>query len=302
MPLLIKPGKVSRDYIDGKRSRYSNPFQFYLSVSIVFFLILGLADKYNEFKDFGKASKSKGMNIVNFNNGAKKKTDSLLKSVDFEDKLKDLDSIDKAEAMALLNQVKDTTNSDNNFNFNGDNGALSKMIKYQKEHEDDAIDVALDSLKIEKNFWNRFKYSRANKINSFLNNTNEENKKFSRELISYASISIFIFLPIFTLFLRFIYIRRRFTYVEHLIFVFHTQTVFFILLTIFFILGLITNNENITWIFVVLFLVYLLIAMKRFYQQGFFKTIIKMCILNTAFFILGALGFSIMSLITFAMY
>ena len=176
------------------------------------------------------------------------------------------------------------------------------MIAYQKEHKDSEIDNALDSLKIEKNFWNRFKYSRADKINSFISNTGEENKRFMRELISYASISIFIFLPIFTLFLRFIYIRRKFSYVEHLIFVFHTQTVFFILLTIFFSLGLITNSENITWIFIVLFLVYLLIAMKRFYQQGYIKTIVKLCILNSIFLFLAAFGFAIMSAITFAMY
>ncbi len=164
------------------------------------------------------------------------------------------------------------------------------------------MDDALDSLKITKGFWNRFIYTKADKINSFMTNTSEENKKFSRELVSYASISIFIFLPIFTLFLRFIYVRRKFTYVEHLIFVFHTQTVFFIMLTIFFLLSLATNNPNINWIFTLLFLLYLLIAMKKFYQQGYFKTFIKFCILNFTFVILGSIGFLIVSAITFAMY
>ncbi|WP_420793206.1 DUF3667 domain-containing protein [Polaribacter ponticola] len=39
IPLLINPGKVSRDYIDGKRQRYTNPFRFYLTVSIIFFYL-----------------------------------------------------------------------------------------------------------------------------------------------------------------------------------------------------------------------------------------------------------------------
>tara|TARA_R110001632_G_scaffold18408_4_gene57043 strand:- start:10230 stop:11147 length:918 start_codon:yes stop_codon:yes gene_type:complete len=305
---LIKPGKVSRDFIDGKRNRYSNPFQFYLTVSIVFFLILGMADKYNEFDDFRNGRKeNKGSNIVNINTDTnKQKIDSVIKGIDFEDKLAGLDSIERAKTLAILNQVKDTITSNNltipDFEFNNDKGALSKMIAYQKEHSEYKIDDALDSLQLEKNFWNRFKYSRVNKINAFIKNTDDENKKFMRELISYASISIFIFLPIFTLFLSFIYIRRKFTYVEHLIFVFHTQTVFFILLTIFFSLGLITHNENITWVFIVLFLAYLLIAMKRFYQQGYFKTLVKLCMLNTVFFIMAGIGFAIMSAITFAMY
>jgi hypothetical protein len=42
VPLLFKPGKVSKDYIEGKRRRYVNPFQLYLHVTILFFLVLGL--------------------------------------------------------------------------------------------------------------------------------------------------------------------------------------------------------------------------------------------------------------------
>ncbi len=42
VPLLFKPGKVSKDYIEGKIRRYVNPFQLYLHVTILFFLVLGL--------------------------------------------------------------------------------------------------------------------------------------------------------------------------------------------------------------------------------------------------------------------
>jgi hypothetical protein len=189
-----------------------------------------------------------------------------------------------------------------NFEFNNDNGELSKMISYQRNHTEESIDSALNNLGLKKNFWNRFKYSRTTKINSIITNTTEENKKFVRELISYASFSIFIFLPIFTLFLRGIYIRRKFTYVEHLIFVFHTQTVFFILLTLFLSLGLITENKNNIGIFTVLFLVYLFLAMKRFYQQGIFKTFLKLCILSAIFLLMATIGFTILSVISFATY
>ncbi|MFD1293238.1 DUF3667 domain-containing protein [Lutibacter holmesii] len=45
IPLLTKPGKVSKEYIEGKRARFVNPFQLYLNVSIVFFLILGISNR-----------------------------------------------------------------------------------------------------------------------------------------------------------------------------------------------------------------------------------------------------------------
>ena len=50
IPLLFKPGKVSKDYIEGKRRRYVNPFQLYLHVTIVFFLLMGLFSKIDEYK------------------------------------------------------------------------------------------------------------------------------------------------------------------------------------------------------------------------------------------------------------
>ena len=54
IPLIFKPGKVSKDYIKGKRRRYVNPFQLYLHVTILFFLVVGLftaLDKYNIIED-----------------------------------------------------------------------------------------------------------------------------------------------------------------------------------------------------------------------------------------------------------
>ena len=38
--LLTKPGKVSKDYVEGKRARFVNPFQLYLNISIIFSWIL----------------------------------------------------------------------------------------------------------------------------------------------------------------------------------------------------------------------------------------------------------------------
>ena len=64
IPLLTKPGKVSRDYIDGKRQRYANPFRFYLTISVLFFLIIGATESYDTFKELrtGKTASEKSIN------------------------------------------------------------------------------------------------------------------------------------------------------------------------------------------------------------------------------------------------
>ena len=38
IPLVIRPGKLTRDYLKGRRARYMPPFRMYLVLSLVFFL------------------------------------------------------------------------------------------------------------------------------------------------------------------------------------------------------------------------------------------------------------------------
>ncbi len=39
VPLLIRPGKLTRDYLEGRRARYMPPFRSYLVLSVIFFLV-----------------------------------------------------------------------------------------------------------------------------------------------------------------------------------------------------------------------------------------------------------------------
>lgn len=144
-------------------------------------------------------------------------------------------------------------------------------------------------------------YTRLKAFNKIFESS-ENQKEFSKQLISYISISLFIFLPLFTLFLKFFYARRKFTYVEHLIFVFHTQTVFFLLLILFYIVDYAKHPKYITGIFILLFLIYLYIAMRRFYKQGHIKTLIKFILVNWVFFFITSIGFILVALIAFSFY
>lgn len=47
--LFLKPGKVTRDYIEGKRASYLPPVRIYISISIVYFLIVELIDSNQIF-------------------------------------------------------------------------------------------------------------------------------------------------------------------------------------------------------------------------------------------------------------
>ena len=177
---------------------------------------------------------------------------------------------------------------------------MDNYIQFQKKHPKMRIDDALDSLQKEKTFFNRFLYNRSKMINSFADEE-ESKEQFANKVLSYGSVALFILLPLFTLSLKLFYIRRKYNYIDHLIFVFHTQTVFFILLTIYFLLRLFDLKSNI-FIFLLLFLIYLFIAMKKFYQQGYFKTFFKFILINISYIIVSSIGITAVFFISLALY
>lgn len=107
-------------------------------------------------------------------------------------------------------------------------------------------------------------------------------RAFSTNLIGKLPTMMFILLPLFALMLKALYIRRRRYYVEHLIFSFHYHALVF-LAAILFLLGYalasrfglqaIKSNLGLAlWLYLTL---YLPIAMRRVYRQGWGKTLIK---------------------------
>ncbi len=322
IPLLISPGKVSLEYVEGKRQRFSNPFRFYLTVSVVFFLVLGIGKSLEKFRSYSEAQNNQkrkdSMALANIDVDSlvvdkinKKKKELTPEQIDslkneVEKGLKRAfipESARKTILEEVEREAKDTTSTFKGNGINVDFGGytrMDKMYRFQKKYPEVQPDVALDSLKLEKSFWNRFWYDRAKVVQTFTT-SKETRQEFLSQALSAGSIALFVFLPLFTIFLKLVHMRCRKTYVDHLIFVFHTQTVFFMLLTIFFIIELFDVQPQ-AGIFILLFLIYLFIAMKRFYGQGYFKTFIKFCILNGIYFFIASFGVMAVFLISFALY
>jgi len=311
IPLLINPGKVSKDYINGKRQRYTNPFRFYLAVSIIFFLLVGLSKTKERFEELSKNSKT----IISKNNGnekaanpnliEKQKKDSIIKLVNTELNKSVIPIPEEAKTQIINKIKKDSTKLTIEFNpgdknTNSDtNTRLKKFYKFHKKNLEISIDDSLDSLKIEKNFINRFLFSRAKLIHSYFKDK-ESRERFLLQILYYGSVAIFLLLPFFALFLKLFYVRRKFTYVDHLIFVFHEQTVFFMLFTIFTLLEIFGLNPAL-WIFNILFLLYLFLSMKNFYQQGCLKTFVKFILVNLSFIIVTSMGITLLFIFSFAL-
>ena len=315
IPLLIKPGKVAKEYILGKRAKYVNPFQLYLHVSIIFFLILGISMKFDSIK-----------NPVNNITTTKKTLDSLSKlnpqqrdsiKASLKNKIAESKQIDSANtkviaelenAFVLYENDSDSVKTEHKYAIKTKKEAnigffdkLADFDNFHKKFPSYSNEQAMDSLGYQKTFWNTFYYQQVKKAeaNWAQLKTDEGVKNLIKKFTSYISISLFIFLPVFTLFLKLLYIRKKFTYMEHLVFVFNTQTVFFLLFIIFYLLSRIFKMENASWIFVLLFLVYFYKALRNFYLQKRFITIINFILLNSFYTFLAIVGVVIVAIISF---
>lgn len=102
---------------------------------------------------------------------------------------------------------------------------------------------------------------------------------FLRTMLSLAPKGMFLMLPIFAALLALIYVRRRRVFVEHFIFSLHFHTVVFVG----FLLVLVVPWDWLILVVWAAFQVYLYLAMKRVYGQGWLKTLLKHFLLLSSY-------------------
>ena len=297
--MLFSPGKITSEYVKGRRAKYVNPFKFYLSVTIIFFIVYGFIQSFEndedasrnvrEVRDLTTEEREKIRNELrripapvstNLN------PDSLLT---IKDSVIPETYIDKYLSQREMDSLNMFT-------------ALYKQIElYEQFFKDTEIsrpDVALDSLHHARTTYNRWAYKKGINVSEF----KEEPGLLMNYFINKLPLIIFFYLPVFALFIWLIYARRPFNYMEHLVFVFHVQTTFFVLLLIALPLNLILSTSFFTTAAMFLFLFYLYKAMRKFYAQGRFKTLVKFIFLNGIFLTLAIVAAIISLLASFAIY
>ncbi len=252
-PLILKPGFLTEEYIIGRRMKYIDPVRMYLFVSFAFFLMY-LAVR----NDADTLKYSNDPELVHA-------IDSMI-------------AIDKGSNDFNMKGAEINGKNVMLFNFGND---YSNGLK----HYDSLQNALPDSLKsdglskyLEKSIIGVATTYYQNPYD-FMGNLIE---KFYR---SFSKV-FFISLPIFSLLLALLYIRRRkdFFYVSHAIFTLHCYIVaWFFLLVIAIFKVLIPDYPAIGAILTLLLYlglsVYILFAMLRFYKQSVLKTCLKWLIL-----------------------
>lgn len=301
--LIFRPGKITLDYVAGKRVTYTNPFRFLLSLAIIYFLLLQTTgdfrslDRLHLEEQLDKAPKIPDI-VPPVSETEKQKAlqalDSLQLGGDMTEARRALESLDTISLGEQILKVKHDKDSALLADPKGyfekvEGGALGRVTSKTEAFITLIRKDTLYEFKEAKEKYglpdtreNQISFSTAQSLLRLM----RQPGSFVNEQISKLPLVIFFFLPVFCIFLWLVYIRKSYTYTDNLVFSFHIQSLFFILLIIGFLAGQLFGTD-LTWLAFAIFSVYLYAAMRKFYQQGHFKTILKYLFLNTIFVILA---------------
>ena len=313
--LLFKPGTITRNYVEGKRIHYANPFRFFLSASISYFIILAAIAIFNNSDDFDFTD---GGPVV-INTDDVQDEVATLKEIGKDIDLSDLKNFNEEEANELEGKInerieksiityketkarKDSTKTTKEKTYDTtpedslDDGYIGDFIQkgvifsefYEATEIKNAAE-ALDSLKYEQSKTNLFIYSK----NEDIQRVKENPARFIRFLASKTPFFLFFFAPIFALFFWLIYSKKKFNYMEHLVFIFHIFSWVFLVLLVALIPDLLIGNEIFATILILIVgPFYFYKALRNFYKQKRRYTLIKFVFLNIVFYV-GSLIFAL---------
>jgi len=293
-PLLFKPGKLTRDYLDGRRFRYTPPLRLYIFSSIACFFLAALLAGDTlliDLKDSEGEDSSAAIHIG---------------KVDDPEVRKALDRLDP--------EIRDEVDK-----------ALEEPEKTQDDEGPDE-----DVININGKPWDRETNPfviewMPDWVNDWVNDEIEESPQKGKEIEENPDLikdkvfdvlpaTMFILLPIVALLFKFWYLFAKKYYIEHLIFALHNHSFLFIMLLIAMLLNtlagwaepagegritqVVTAANVAIWVWIPL---YFLISLKRVYQQGWGMTIAKYCLIGFSYLLLLSVATGFVALLSFVL-
>lgn len=270
--MFSKPGILAKEFNEGKRQKYANPFRLFLSVSIILFISLSLTNKLSNNSNESDTIDAVDPNQLN------KSFSQINDSIPNVNK-----SLIKEQINSFKNFSKDSiyTKSELNKNQMGFYYEFSSFRNFNKKYPNKTASEALKELEYENTKFNRFLFNK-----SILFKTNDIKNELAEYFYQKLPFLIFLSLPIITIIFWMVFYSKKLNYTEHLIFSYTFFTFLFICTIMFNIIGLISStiSEFLVGISsLILFPIYLYKSLRNFYEQNRWKTVLKFILLNPLF-------------------
>jgi hypothetical protein len=320
-----QPGKITKDFVEGRRASYVHPVRFYIFMSFVFFLLLTkIVDKNMEgterisINNIPKITNRKISTLLSKNvvkqNGLENISDiSFLLSDDtlaFRKKLtilkaytnNQIDSVLRAnkksltpknqqllkKSLSLIDSNQERTSiimGDIHFDFNTRQDYDDFRKKVEKLNNKQ-LDSMLVQMKMEPTWLKR---TFAKRISKFNVNDREHQKALIHAFIKTASTTMFLLMPFVAILLLWFFYGKK-HYYEHLIFSVHIHTIYFFVFSLVLFVEMLTNAAftEILWtLALVINITYLIASLKYVYQKTWFVTIFRFLIMSIPYMLLG---------------
>lgn len=282
IPLAIRPGYLTAEYLRGRRARYMPPFRMYLVMSFIFFLLTtaftessAIDESVNdEVRITGLSINGDGVN---------------LRVGDGDDD--DDDSQDTAGEAGLTND-----------------NALPGDQDASADDEDD-IPCEADFDEIGMPWLNR--YITERRAEAICDHIKDDNgQRFTERFTQNLAVGALALLPLLAMLLKFLYPLSRRYYVEHLLMLVHYHSFLFFAASILFSYNsLLSLTAAPSWLYIIpnlligLYIpIYLYKALRNVYQQGRLITLFKYVLLFAGYLTAVVIIIVTMVLYIFATY
>lgn len=309
LPLLVKPGYLAAKFIEGKRLLYLHPAQMYLFIAVVFFFLFSFVQRNQVESLDEKLAETLTENALLDNIDDKGARDSILQARQEQKKAED--SIARAEVKKALQDNKFITGfSDKQIDsliarddfrkndmatFDFDTKPVDSLIASGASDEKVYKAMGMDD---DAGYFQRRMYAQALKFYK-----SRKGGSILQAFYDTIPIAMFFLLPIFALILKLFHLKRG-IYAHHLVFSFYYFSFLFTVFSI--ILGINFIFDVPDWIDFLIMLstfAYLVIALQRFYVQGWFKSFVKGLMASFIFLsVVTPIAFVLLGLFAFLFY
>jgi hypothetical protein len=277
VPLMIRPGLLTHDYLQGRRARYMPPFRMYLVLSVLFFLV-AFFDPQEKLGLLFEPEPTPAEDILEEDITTDSSSGEPLSEVD-EIKQEILEELAAEGILAADGEFpEEIVDDDGNVivTLDGDSEDCSGIEQSDLDDMPGWISRRL-TLERVKRMCERVQL--------------DDGQTLLDELFDNVPAALIILIPIMALVLKGLYPLSRRYYVEHLLFFVHFHAFFFLILTLQILFSRLMTLLSAPETFTALTLVassfyipvYLFVSMRRVYGQGRAVTFFKYIILTLAY-------------------
>jgi hypothetical protein len=293
---LAIPGKLTNEFFKGHHKRYASPARLFFVATVIHFGVIGFL--VNDEISNGANNWMKGSRQRAYERPLR---DSLQKHRDEVEQLFPKDAKVHQALDSLFRKVEITEKDNQYVEYYYINSNWEIVHQERTFTDEEIFSLTPAELAEKKGITNKMEnllFQQYIKIRTHPDT-------FGPYLVAQLVWMVVLMMPALALILKLLYIRRNRYFVEHLVFSFHYHAFSFWVISIMLLLMTWTNGwENeaaaglIPTIVVLGIMIYLFIAMRRVYKQGFFKTFFKYNFLNFAYIMIFSLFLGITFLVS----